>query len=307
MLATHATPVHTGSPTRTQDGPMVADPSLVALLFALLLSSPATDRFAVELLDAERAAVTHMEVARADKGFDLKLGTGASASRAKLRPAKGGAGRWGLTFVGARMGPLPIDLSASLKGAVPLSRRAVATGQVRGAKFTVRRSQGATYVFVPGKGRYAVVRAAPGPKQAGHAGCPVRLEATVNGGAKATTRGKPVKLQVWAANPSHQPVRLVVPNRCPSGPATFAGLEGRDVYDACVAGACAKAPATRTVVVPAKGRVLLTTGRVSPLGTSCNKPLKPGTYKVSASVAVAGRTPVACRSAAVSVTVRRRR
>lgn len=95
-------------------------------------------------------------------------------------------------------------------------------------------------------------------------------------------RGAAFEITARLKNLSKSPLEVEAPDRCPEGPAYFHGLgENYDYYGACAQGACASAPATLRLLVPAGQTVDVATILVDPAGNGCNAPLEPGAYTIS--------------------------
>lgn len=124
--------------------------------------------------------------------------------------------------------------------------------------------------------------AAPPPDAA-----PVAVASTcaVSVAIAVTGTGKTRTVIANATNTTSAPLDLLLPDRCPNGPLEFTGIvPGYDFYGTCNMGPCP----VRDQRAPL--RIHLEPGQTAPLataklelgGTTCNKPVPNGRYKVSA-------------------------
>lgn len=135
--------------------------------------------------------------------------------------------------------------------------------------------------------------------------CDVKLLTRVDGAATATLdAGSEAKLEAWLINGTTQDQTFTIPDRCPGIDVSFSGFGAVDLYDAsCMQGQCADtSPPTRTITVPARGRVLVEQTTLKQ-DLPCADAVPAGTYTIDFTVAWQGAVPVTC-SGPATVTVK---
>jgi hypothetical protein len=112
--------------------------------------------------------------------------------------------------------------------------------------------------------------------------------------------GKPVTLQARAKNLTETPLELTLEDRCPGGPAFFAGLEppdgSYDYYRTCNKGVCAERPPI-VIALPPGELVDISSTQIDPAGKQpCNEPISPGRYELSFTLPLArgAKNPTTC-------------